>query len=74
MFALALSLNSRAPHQLSHGQGVNAMDAGAIIMLVSGRLFLWGGLIAVIVNYRGSPAADRRAECLAHTAHVRVVA
>lgn len=27
------------------------MDAGAIIMLVIGAVFLWGGLIAVIANY-----------------------
>lgn len=27
------------------------MDAGAIIMLLIGAVFLWGGLIAVIANY-----------------------
>jgi hypothetical protein len=27
------------------------MDTGAIIMLLIGAVFLWGGLIAVIANY-----------------------
>lgn len=33
------------------------MSNGAIIMLVFGALFLWGGLIVAILNYQ---RADRR--------------
>lgn len=35
------------------------MSTGAIIMLIFGALFLWGGLVASIINYQRSARRER---------------
>lgn len=36
------------------------MDASAIGMLVFGALFLWGGLVAAVLNYQRASREERR--------------
>lgn len=35
------------------------MSTGAIIMLIFGALFLWGGLVASIINYQRAARRER---------------